>query len=133
MGLSPPPYPPLDDGAGTEPKSAYGVPSGRLLTEPAPTLGPGWLSGRGEERARPLGLLVVALTVSSARQCLVSRRQYVARGVPGGYRIWDNKRRRWWGDLFDLCPDDLLNELNELNADYQRVTALLKRYRAQKR
>jgi hypothetical protein len=42
MGLSPPPYPPLNDGAGTEPvKSAYGVPSGRLLTEPAPTLGPG--------------------------------------------------------------------------------------------
>jgi hypothetical protein len=35
----PPPYPPLDDGAGTEPvKSAYGVPSGRPLTEPAPTL-----------------------------------------------------------------------------------------------
>jgi hypothetical protein len=56
----------------------------------------------------------------------------VARGVPGGYRIWDNKRRRWWGDLYDLCPDDLLNELND-DADYQRVTALLKHYRAQKR
>lgn len=30
-----------DPSAGTEPKSAYGVPSGRLLTEPAPALGLG--------------------------------------------------------------------------------------------
>jgi hypothetical protein len=29
-----PPHPPMDDGAEPEPKSAYGVPSGRLLTEP---------------------------------------------------------------------------------------------------
>lgn len=62
----------------------------------------------------------------------MSRRQYVVRGVPGGYRIWDNKRRRWWGDLYQLCPDGLLDELNG-DADYQKVTALLKRYRAQKR
>ncbi|MEU6412862.1 hypothetical protein [Microbispora sp. NPDC046933] len=34
------------------------------------------------------------------------RRRYLARGVPGGYRIWDNKARRWWGDLYELCPDD---------------------------
>jgi hypothetical protein len=56
----------------------------------------------------------------------------VARGVPGGYRIWDNKRRRWRGDLYQLCPDDLLDELNG-DADYQKITTLLKRYRAQKR
>ena len=62
----------------------------------------------------------------------MSRRQYVARGVPGGYRIWDNKRRRWWGDLYELCPDDLLEELNG-EADYQKITALLQRYRTQKR
>ena len=62
----------------------------------------------------------------------MSRRQYAARGVPGGYRIWDSKRRRWWGDLYEHCPDDLLDELNG-EADYQKITALLKRYRAQKR
>jgi hypothetical protein len=56
----------------------------------------------------------------------------VAQGVPGGYRIWDNKRRRWWGDHYEVCPDDLLDELNG-EADYQKITALLKRYRAQKR
>lgn len=52
--------------------------------------------------------------------------------MPGGYRIWDNKRRRWWGELYDLCPDDLLDELNG-EANYEKITALLKRYRAQKR
>ena len=62
----------------------------------------------------------------------MSRRQYVVRGVPGGYRIWDNKRRRWWGDLYELCPDDLLDGLNG-DADYQKITALLERHRAQKR
>jgi len=62
----------------------------------------------------------------------MSRRQYVARGVPGGYRIWDNKRRRWWGDLYELCPDDLLDELNGA-ANQEEITALLKRYRSQKR
>lgn len=62
----------------------------------------------------------------------MARRRYVGRGVPGGYRIWDNKVRRWWGDLYDLCPDDLLDELNG-TADPERITVLLKRYRSQKR
>ncbi|MFF1739363.1 hypothetical protein [Streptomyces mirabilis] len=62
----------------------------------------------------------------------MSRRRYVARGVPGGYRIWDNRGRQWWGDLYELCPDDLLAELND-QADQARITALMKRYRAQKR
>lgn len=63
---------------------------------------------------------------------IVSRRRYVARGVPGGYRIWDNRGHRWWGDLYELCPDDLVAELNG-QADHARITALMKRYRAQKR
>ncbi|MER5505129.1 hypothetical protein ABT052_07335 [Streptomyces sp. NPDC002766] len=62
----------------------------------------------------------------------MSRRRYVARGVPGGYRIWDNHGRRWWGDLYELCPDDLLTELNG-EANSERITALLKRYRALRR
>ncbi|TXS36804.1 hypothetical protein EAO72_25700 [Streptomyces sp. or43] len=56
----------------------------------------------------------------------------MARGVPGGYRIWDNRGGRWWGDHYELCPDDLLAALNK-GADYAQITALLKRYRAQKR
>jgi hypothetical protein len=62
----------------------------------------------------------------------VNRRRYVARGVPGGYRIWDNKNRRWWGDHYEFCPDDLLAELNGAKR-YQRITALLKHYRALRR
>ncbi|MFC8235004.1 hypothetical protein [Streptomyces sp. NPDC056663] len=62
----------------------------------------------------------------------MSRRRYVPRGVPGGYGIWDNKGRRWWGDLYQLCPDDLVAELNG-DANYEKITALLKRYRALKR
>ncbi|MBW8801541.1 MAG: hypothetical protein JF597_50825 [Streptomyces sp.] len=62
----------------------------------------------------------------------MSRRRYVAKGVPGGYRIWDNKVRRWWGDLYELCPDDLLTELNG-NAAPEKITELLRRYRALKR
>ena len=62
----------------------------------------------------------------------MSRRRYVAHGVPGGYRTWDNKTGRWWGDLYELCPDDLLAELNR-DKDYQKITDLLRRYQAQKR
>ena len=62
----------------------------------------------------------------------MSRRRYVARGVPGGYRIWDNRVRRWWGDLYQLCPDELHAELNG-GADHAKTTTLLRRYRAQKR
>ncbi|MEG3633538.1 hypothetical protein [Micromonospora sp. S2-005] len=62
----------------------------------------------------------------------MARRRYVARGVDGGYRIWDNRGRRWWGDLYELCPDELLNELNGAR-DYAKITALLRKYRAQKR
>jgi len=62
----------------------------------------------------------------------LAKRRYVARGVPGGYRIRDNRARRWWGDHYELCPDDLLAELNGAAAP-ARVTALLKRYRALRR
>ncbi|MFJ9739542.1 hypothetical protein [Streptomyces sp. NPDC101166] len=62
----------------------------------------------------------------------MSRRRYVARGVPGGYRIWDNRGRRYWGDFYELCPDDLLAELNG-PADRDRVVALMRRYKKARR
>lgn len=62
----------------------------------------------------------------------MSKRRYVARGVPSGYRIYDNRRRGWWGDLYELCPDDLLTELNG-GKDPEKVVALVRRYRALKR
>ncbi|MGW0432162.1 hypothetical protein ACWDV4_06400 [Micromonospora sp. NPDC003197] len=62
----------------------------------------------------------------------MARRRYVARGADGGYRIWDNRARRWWGELYELCPDELLAELNGTR-DYVKITALLRKYRALKR
>jgi hypothetical protein len=62
----------------------------------------------------------------------VAKRRYVARGVPGGYRVWDNRGRRYWGDHFELCPDDLLTELNGARRP-ERLTEIQRRYRAAKR
>jgi len=46
------------------------------------------------------------------------------KGVPGGYRIWTT-RQRWWGDHYELCPDDMLRELTATR-NYQRITELLR-------
>lgn len=62
----------------------------------------------------------------------MAKRRYVARGVPGGYRIWDNRGQRHWGDHYELCPDDLLTELNGAKRP-ERLTELQRRYRAAER
>ena len=62
----------------------------------------------------------------------MARRRYVARGVPGGYRIWNNRARSWWGDLYEVCPDDLLDELNGERRP-EKITELTKRYRQTRR
>jgi hypothetical protein len=62
----------------------------------------------------------------------VTRRRYVARGVPGGWRIWDNKAQRWWGDHYETQPDALVEELNG-SAEPSKITALLRQYRVKKR
>lgn len=91
-------------------------------------------SGASRPLTQPLRLhhprAIVLVSCGHGR--IMSRRRYVARGVPGGYRIWDNRGRRWWGDLYELCPDDLVTELNG-GANPEKLTALLKRYRALKR
>ncbi|WP_037675063.1 hypothetical protein [Streptomyces griseus] len=62
----------------------------------------------------------------------MSKRRYVARGVRGGYRIWDNRRRGFWGDFYELCPDELLVELNG-RADQARIVELMRRYKKARR
>jgi hypothetical protein len=62
----------------------------------------------------------------------MSRRRYVARGVPGGYRIWDNTARRWWGEVFEVQPDELVVELNGAKSP-TRVAELLRHCRTAKR
>jgi hypothetical protein len=62
----------------------------------------------------------------------MSRRRYVARGVPGGYRIWDNRARRWWGDLYELCPDGLVSALNS-GVGHTELTEAVNRARSLRR
>jgi len=39
--------------------------------------------------------------------------RYVAKAEAGqGWRIWDNKGRRWWGQAYQNYPEQLLAELN---------------------
>jgi hypothetical protein len=39
--------------------------------------------------------------------------RYVAKAVPGnGWRVWDRKRRGFWGNFFAAYPEALLAELN---------------------
>lgn len=44
----------------------------------------------------------------------------------------ETKARRWWGNHYELCPDELVAESNS-GPDYEKLTALLRRYRIQKR
>ncbi|XVU25092.1 hypothetical protein ACQPZJ_49230 [Actinoplanes sp. CA-054009] len=62
----------------------------------------------------------------------MGKRRYVAKGVPGGYQVWDNKARRWWGEPYELYPEKLLNELNGAHNN-DKITALTREYRARKR
>ncbi|UGT38940.1 hypothetical protein LTV02_22820 [Nocardia yamanashiensis] len=62
----------------------------------------------------------------------MAKRRYVARGVPGGYQIWDNKARRWWGERVELCPDELVAELNGAHRPEQ-ITDLTRQARSRRR
>jgi hypothetical protein len=42
-----------------------------------------------------------------------TRRHYVARATAElGWRIWNTKTKRWWGEFYKRYPDELLAELN---------------------
>jgi hypothetical protein len=39
--------------------------------------------------------------------------RYVAKAVPGvGWRIWNRRTKRWWGNYFAEYPQKTLDELN---------------------
>jgi hypothetical protein len=41
------------------------------------------------------------------------KRRYVGRAIAAtGWRIWDNKVQRFWGEVYDPYPQALLDELN---------------------
>jgi hypothetical protein len=52
--------------------------------------------------------------------------RFVAKAEAGeGWRVWDRKMRKWWGERYRHYPEQLLAELNgEKNPD--RLTRLIK-------
>lgn len=62
----------------------------------------------------------------------MSKRRYVAKGVPGGWRIWNNKMKKWWGELYEKQPDELVEELNGLKHP-SVITDLTRRFQKDKR
>jgi len=60
------------------------------------------------------------------------RRRYVGKGVPGGWRIWNKKSRKWWGQLYEKQPDELLSELNGLKRP-EVIVKLTRKYQKDKR
>ena len=60
------------------------------------------------------------------------RRRYVAQGVSGGWRIWNNKMKKFWGDIYEIQPDELIIELNGQKRP-EKLTELNRKYRSAKR
>lgn len=61
------------------------------------------------------------------------RRRYVGHAIPGdGWRIWDSKRKRYWGRTFPAFPSAMLDELNG-DKDQTKVVELARISRAPKR
>ncbi len=39
--------------------------------------------------------------------------RFVMKALPGkGWRIWNTKMKKWWGDTYHRQPDELITELN---------------------
>ncbi|TRX47052.1 hypothetical protein FNH22_30620 [Fulvivirga sp. M361] len=59
-------------------------------------------------------------------------RRYVSKGVPGGWMIWNKKSNRWWGELYQLQPDELVNELNGQKRP-EVITEFIRKFQKTKR
>jgi hypothetical protein len=41
------------------------------------------------------------------------KNRFVAKAEAGkGWRIWDNQQKKWWGERYQIFPEQLLAELN---------------------
>lgn len=45
----------------------------------------------------------------------VANHKYVVKAVADkGWRVWDRKMKKWWGNFFKEYPQELIDELNGL-------------------
>lgn len=55
-------------------------------------------------------------------------KKYVARAEAGkGWRIWNRKTKRSWGNFFKIYPEELIDELNGLRRP-EKIIILTQRY-----
>jgi len=55
------------------------------------------------------------------------RKRFVAKAEAAtGWRIWDTQQKKWWGELYQDFPAELLLELNGAKSPVQ-ITELIKR------
>lgn len=59
-------------------------------------------------------------------------KRYVAKGVPGGWKIWNNLTQHWWGQLYEKQPDELVEELNGAKRP-EVIVQLTKKFQKDKR
>lgn len=56
----------------------------------------------------------------------------MAKGVQGGWRIWNNLTSKWWGQIYERQPDELVEELNRL-ARPEKIVELTRKFQLDKR
>jgi hypothetical protein len=62
----------------------------------------------------------------------VKRKRYVLKGVSGGWRIWNNLTKTYWGQLYEKQPDELIAELNGAKRP-EIIVNLTKKFQKEKR
>jgi hypothetical protein len=57
----------------------------------------------------------------------VVKKKYVAKAEAGkGWRVWNRKTKKWWGNYFAEYPEELLDELNG-DRDTKKIVELSKK------
>ena len=68
-----------------------------------------------------------AVTLNSLQRMGKPKKRFVAKAeAENGWRVWDNKQKKWWGERYESFPENLLTELNA-GKDPERLTELIKK------
>ena len=64
---------------------------------------------------------------------VMTQMKFVAKAEAGkGWRVWNRRTRRWWGNYLNAYPEDLLAELNGERRP-EKIVELTNRYLKRKR
>jgi hypothetical protein len=71
---------------------------------------------------------LLCCSISDSNVCNMGepKRRFVAKAEAGkGWRIWNVKQKKWWGERYQDFPEKLLAELNGGKVP-QRITSLIR-------